>query len=67
MPAWSVTDPREPEAIDTLTRAFTESNYDIRSVLRVLFHSDFFKNARFAKIKSPAELVISTLRLVGRV
>ena len=65
VPAWSVTDPREPEAIDTLTRAFTESNYDIRSVLRVLFHSDFFKNARFAKIKSPAELVISTLRLVG--
>jgi len=31
----------------------------------VLFTSDFFKNARFNKIKSPAELVVSTLRMVG--
>jgi hypothetical protein len=30
-----------------------------------LFNSDFFKNARFAKIKSPAEVVVGTLRLVG--
>jgi hypothetical protein len=30
-----------------------------------LFLSDFFKNARFAKIKSPAEMVVSTLRMVG--
>jgi hypothetical protein len=33
--------------------------------LRVLFLSDFFKEARFAKIKSPAEMVINLLRLVG--
>jgi hypothetical protein len=65
VPAWSVTPPRDPEAIDTLARAFTESQYDIRSVLRVLFLSDFFKNARFARIKSPAEVVIGTLRMVG--
>jgi hypothetical protein len=65
VPAWSVIPPRDPEAIETLSRAFIESNYDIRSVLRVLFLSDFFKNARFAKIKSPAELVVSTLRMVG--
>ncbi len=65
VPAWSVTPPGDPEAIDTLTRAFTESGYDIRSVLKVLFNSDFFKEARFAKIKSPAEVVIGTLRLVG--
>ena len=65
VPAWSVTPPRDPEAIDTLAKVFTESRYDIRSVLRVLFNSDFFKNARFTKIKSPAETVVSTLRLVG--
>ena len=65
VPAWSVTPPREPEAVDTLTKTFIDSNYDIRSMLRVLFHSDFFKNARFSKIKSPAEMVISTLRFVG--
>ena len=65
VPAWSVTPPRDPEAIDTLVKTFTESKYDIRSVLRVLFNSDFFKNARYAKIKSPAEVVVGTLRLVG--
>ncbi len=31
----------------------------------MLFNSDFFKNARFTKIKSPAEVVVGTLRLVG--
>ena len=65
VPSWSVTPPEDPEAIETLARAFTESNYDIRSVLRVLFNSDFFKEARFTKVKSPAELVVGTLRLVG--
>ena len=65
VPAWSVTPPRDPEAIETLAKAFTESGYDIRSVLRVLFNSDFFKNARFTKIKSPAEVVVSTMKLVG--
>jgi hypothetical protein len=37
----------------------------MRAVLRVLFKSDFFKEARFAKIKSPAEVMVGTLRLVG--
>jgi len=61
-----VTPPNDPEAIKLLAKTFTESNYDIRTVLRVLFHSDFFKNARFTKIKSPAEVVVGTLRLVGQ-
>ena len=65
VPAWSVTPPRDPVAIDTLAQAFADSKYDITSVLRVLFNSDFFKNSRFAKIKSPAEAVVGTLRLVG--
>ena len=65
MPAWSVTPPRDPEAVDTLAKTLTESGYDIRSVLRVLFNSDFFKNARYARIKNPAEVVVGTLRLVG--
>jgi hypothetical protein len=33
--------------------------------LRVLFNSDFFKKARFHKVKSPAELVIGVMRVVG--
>jgi hypothetical protein len=31
----------------------------------VLFNSDFFKNARFQHMKSPAEVVVGSLRLVG--
>ncbi len=65
VPAWSVTPPRDPEAVNILSKAFTESGYEMRGVLRVLFNSDFFKNARFEKIKSPAELVVGTLKLVG--
>ena len=65
VPSWSVTPPNDEQAIETLVKAFTDSQYDMRSVLRVLFLSDFFKNARFAKIKSPAEVVVGTLRMVG--
>src|SRR6266545_6742010 len=65
VPAWQTTPPRNSEAIDTIATAFRESKYDMRSTLRVIFNSDFFKNARFARIKSPAEVVISLLRLAG--
>jgi hypothetical protein len=65
VPAWSIEEPRDPKALDTLATAFRDSKYDIRSVLRVLFNSDFFKNARFQHMKSPAEVVVGTLRLVG--
>jgi hypothetical protein len=65
VPSWSIEAPRDPQAIDTLATTFRESKYDIRSVLRVLFNSDFFKKARFQHMKSPAEVVVGTLRLVG--
>ena len=31
----------------------------------MLFSSDFFKDARFTKVKSPTETVVGTMRLVG--
>ena len=65
VPAWSIEPPRDQKAIDTLTAAFRQSRFDIRSVLRVLFNSNFFKNARFQHLKSPAEVVVGSLRLVG--
>ena len=65
IPSWQDSPPRDLEAIQVLEAEYFRSNYDIRSMLRVLFNSDFFKNARFAKVKSPAESVIGTLRLVG--
>ncbi len=65
VPAWSKTPPIDPEAIEILSRAFMESGSDIRSVLRVLFNSDFFKKARSNKVRSPAEIVVGTMKLVG--
>ena len=65
VPSWSVTPPNDEQAIEILVKAFADSKYDVRSVLRVLFLSDFFRDARFAKIKSPAEVVVGTLRMVG--
>jgi hypothetical protein len=65
VPAWQTTPPRDPQAIETLARAFADSHCDVRSTLRMLFLSDFFKEARFARIKSPAEMVIGIMRLAG--
>ena len=65
VPAWAVTPPIDPDAVDLLADTLVETDYDIRSTLRVLFNSEFFKNARFARLKSPTEVVVGTLRLVG--
>jgi uncharacterized protein (DUF1800 family) len=65
VPAWKDTPPRDPAAIKMLEDEYFRSNYNIGSMLRVLFKSEFFKDARFAKVKSPAETVVGTLRLVG--
>ncbi len=64
VPAWPTTPPQDQAALEMLEAAYFSSNFDIRSVLRTLFNSEFFKNARFQKIKSPAELVAGVMRLV---
>ena len=58
-------DPAPEEAIETLAAAYFESNYNITEVMRALLLSEFFQQATFAKVKSPAEVVASILRLVG--
>jgi len=65
VPAWQDTPPRDPEAIKMLEEEYFRSNFNIGSMLRLLFNSDFFKNAQFEKVKSPAETVAGTMRLVG--
>ena len=65
VPSWNDVPPRDPAAIDELCDAYFESDGDVRAMLRVLFNSDFFKDARFSKVKSPAELVAGTIKLAG--
>ena len=50
-----------------LADEFTRTQGHIGSVMRVLFLSEIFKSeqARFARVKSPAELVAGTARLAG--
>ena len=67
VPAWQDTPAADPEAIRLLEEEYFRSNYDIRSMLRVLFNSDIFKSeaVRFARVKSPAEVVVGTMHLLG--
>lgn len=67
VPQWPYKLPRDPEAIQILADSYFDSGYDIREMLRVLFTSDFFRaeDYRYAKVKSPAELVTGIIRLTG--
>ena len=66
IPAWRLTPPRDPALIQAMEKAYFDSGYDITAMLRALFTSDSFKSetVRYAKVKSPAEVVVGTLRLV---
>ena len=64
VPAWKDTPPRDVEAIKILEKAFIDSKGELRDVMRAMFNADFFKNSRFTKVKSPAEVVAGTMRLV---
>ena len=65
VPAWELEPPQDPDAIDALTKAYFDSDGDIRAILKTLFNSDFFKGARAKKVKSPVELVAGTIKLIG--
>ena len=65
VPAWQLEPPQDQEAIDALVKTYMDTDGEIRAMMRVLFNSDFFKEARFKRVKSPAELVAGVIRLVG--
>jgi uncharacterized protein (DUF1800 family) len=55
------------KVIDEMTRAYFESDYEIRAILRTLLNSDYFKSdtARFARVKGPIELITGAVRMAG--
>ena len=65
VPAWPIEPPGNPEAIREMGAVFVESDYEMTPVLRYIFNSDFFKDARYQKVRNPAEVVAGTLRLTG--
>ncbi len=62
-----VSDSVPPELVDRVAKTFTNTDGDIRACLRTIFtSSEFFSRAAYkAKVKSPFELVVSALRVVG--
>ena len=62
-----VSDEPNHSAIQELAEEYRRTRGDVRSVMRVLFLSDFFRSeaVRYARVKSPAELVAGTARLAG--
>ena len=67
VPQWPHVEPKDPGAIALMTQAYFDSGYRISAMLEAMFHADFFKSeaARFARIKSPVEMVVGTLRMAG--
>jgi uncharacterized protein (DUF1800 family) len=54
------------QVIQAMMRSYFDSGYEIRAVLRTLFHSDYFKStALHARVKGPVELLVGALRLAG--
>ena len=53
--------------VEAMARSYFDSGYEIRSVLRTLFKSEYFKaeGARFARVKGPVEYVVGAVRLAG--
>ncbi|MCX8251535.1 MAG: DUF1800 domain-containing protein [Dehalococcoidia bacterium] len=65
VPSWNDVPPLDPDGIAMMEATFIETGGDIRSVLRVMFNSDFFKAARYKKVKSPTEFIVGVLKMVG--
>lgn len=67
VPSWLDIPPIDPKAVNAIAEVFVSSGFDIKSTLRFLFNSDFFKDPTvwFSKVRSPAEVVASTIRLIG--
>ena len=62
-----IDDDERRQVVESMMRSYFESGYEVRSVLRTLFSSSWFKSerARFTRVKSPAELVVGAIRVAG--
>ncbi len=65
VPKWPHEPPRDPDAVDQIVEALLTSGFEMRPALRVIFNSDFFKQAAFQKVRNPVEVVAQTIRLTG--
>jgi len=64
---WNEVDEDGEMVIQAMTKSYFDSDYEIRSILRTLFNSEYFKSekARFARMKGPVELIVGAVRMAG--
>jgi uncharacterized protein (DUF1800 family) len=62
-----VADEPPPALVDRMAHTFLKTDGDLRQVMRIMFDSPEFwsKGAYMAKVKSPLELVVSSVRVSG--
>ena len=62
-----IDDDEKRQVVESMMRSYFDSGYEVRSVLRTLFSSSWFKSerARFTRVKGPAELVVGAIRVAG--
>ena len=67
VPQWPHEEPVDPDAVNFIMDSYFKNNYNIKETLRDLFKSKFFRNENiyYKRIKSPAELVVNSVRLSG--
>ena len=55
------------KAVQSMMSSYFSSGYEIRSVMRTLFNSDYFtsEKARYTRVKGPVEMVVGAIRLAG--
>ena len=65
VPAWPFEPAQDQQAIDEIASILVKSDFEMKPVLRLIFNSDFFKQAQFKRVRSPAEVMAGALRLSG--
>lgn len=60
-----VSDEPVQDEIDSIAESYIENGHEMREVMRDLFKSEFFKEARFRRVRNPVEHVIGTVKLTG--
>lgn len=67
VPQWPHEEPVDSDAVNFIMDSYFKNNYNIKETLRDLFKSKYFRDESiyYKRIKSPAELVVNSVRLSG--
>ena len=60
-----VSDEPDEKAIDTIAQSYFDSEYEMKPILRNLFHMDEFKNPVNDRVRWPAEHVVNVVKIAG--